>query len=339
MAALLADLRNASARGALPGLVWALSSTEAGVPIELPPGTPIPEVAGGWVWLHFNLADHSGISFLGGLRELPRESITLLKAHDEIPQIHFSDMGHFGVICDLKRELGAAGEDLGSLHFIMTGKVLITARRSSLNAAGLTRQRILAGLRVPTVEDLFSIIIEQVVDGLDVYTEKISREVDSLEDRIISGSIGDTRGRLARHRRSTVRLRRHISELRLLFQRIERSGRRADVPERIMHLATELLQESELLDRDAASLSDRTRQLQDEVIALLAEETNKHLRVLSVLSIVFLPPTFIAGLFGMNLHGMLFAGHELGFWGAVGLAMLSSVAVLFVLRRIGILTW
>lgn len=337
MHGLLAHLQTASLKGALPGLVWALSADRNGVARESPAGASIKDTADGWLWLHFNLAENGAINLLDNLPALPRGAAALFNARDELPQLHSEGPVTYGVICDLQRDIGATREDLGTLHFLLAGNVLITGRRSSLNAAGATRQRLLEGLHVASVEDLLAIIVEQVVDGVDVQIEKIAREVDGLEDRIISGCIGDARARLAGYRRTTVRLRRHISELRLLFQRIDRDGKRAAVPAGIARLAGELLQESEVLDRDAVALSDRTRLLQEEVVTLLTEETNRHLRVLSVLSILFLPPTFIAGLFGMNLRGVLFEGHELGFWSATALAVLSSAVVLGALRRIGVL--
>lgn len=333
----LSHFQTASSRGAIPGLVWALAADGTGVARELPAGVPIASDVNGWYWLHFNLAENAAIDLLDSLPELPRPAARLFRARDEIPQLHSEGPVTYGLIVDLQRDIGATREDLGTLHFVMTENILITGRRSSLNAAGATRQRLLDGLRVASVENLLAVIVEQVVDGVDVHIERIAREVDGLEDRIISGSVGDARARLAGYRRTTVRLRRHITELRLLFQRIDRDGKRTAVPARIARLASELLQESEVLDRDIAALGDRARLLQEEVVTLLTEETNRHLRVLSVLSILFLPPTFIAGIFGMNLKGMLFEGHEMGFWSATALALLSSAIVLAAMRRIGVL--
>ena len=328
----------ASCQGALPGLVWALSADAKGVACELSPGAPLELMADGWHWLHFNLAENGAINLLAGLPGLPQQAAVLLKERGEFPQIQAEGTCTYGLIGDLQRVIGAAGENLGILHFIMSANILITGRRTPLNAAGVTRQRILNGARITTVEDLLAVIVEQVVDGVEAHIEKISREVDELEEKIVSGSIRGTRSRLAIHRRTTIRVRRHISELRALFQRMEREGKRSANPAGIVKIAGELLQQTEVLDRDAAALSDRSRQLHEEIATLLTEETNKHLRVLSILSILFLPPTFIAGLFGMNLKGMLFANHELGFWSATFLALVSSATVLAIMRRAGVLS-
>ncbi|WP_245290999.1 CorA family divalent cation transporter [Methylobacterium aquaticum] len=70
--------------------------------------------------------------------------------------------------------------------------------------------------------------------------------------------------------------------------------------------------------RDTA-LAERARLLQEEVSARVAEESNQQLYVLSVLSALLLPPTFITGLFGMNVKGLSFAEDPRGILFVLGL--------------------
>lgn len=76
--------------------------------------------------------------------------------------------------------------------------------------------------------------------------------------------------------------------------------------------------------------------MQEEVSHQVAEETNRNLRALSIVTIMFLPPTLIAGFFGMNLKGLPFSGGDAGFWGGVAAAVASSIVVYAVLRWFGI---
>ncbi len=146
--------------------------------------------------------------------------------------------------------------------------------------------------------------------GFDFFVDKLAITVDTLEDQIIGGSLAGVRRNLSELRRTRVRLYRHISGLRVLFRRLERD-RDKDLEEESETVAqpefaisNQLLQRVDQLDHDVSVLGERTRMLQDEVAALRTEETNRHLRVLSILTIVFMPPTFIAGLLGMNLKGI-----------------------------------
>ena len=81
------------------------------------------------------------------------------------------------------------------------------------------------------------------------------------------------------------------------------------------------------LDQDFEVMEARARFFHDEIDAKLASETNRQLYVLSALTAAFLPPTLVAGLFGMNFEGLPWAGSSWGFHIALGLCLLSSAAV------------
>jgi zinc transporter len=76
--------------------------------------------------------------------------------------------------------------------------------------------------------------------------------------------------------------------------------------------------------------------LQDEVAAKLAEQTNRHLFVLSVVTALLLPPTLIVGAFGMNMGNLPLMHSPHGFGIALGLCLASSVIVYLLLRRFGV---
>jgi zinc transporter len=58
------------------------------------------------------------------------------------------------------------------------------------------------------------------------------------------------------------------------------------------------------------------------------------LTVLAISSALLLPPTFITGVFGMNVAGLPFQENAYGFWVACGLMAASVIGMLVVLRRI-----
>jgi magnesium transporter/zinc transporter len=68
----------------------------------------------------------------------------------------------------------------------------------------------------------------------------------------------------------------------------------------------------------------------------VAEESNRQLYVLSILSALFLPPTFITGLFGMNVKGLPFEDNPRGFLFVIGLSLLSAAVTYGIIRGLGI---
>lgn len=80
---------------------------------------------------------------------------------------------------------------------------------------------------------------------------------------------------------------------------------------------------------------ERLEYLQNTLTGLINLEQNKVLKRFTVFSIAFLPPTLIAGIFGMNFNTIPGANEPLGFVACIGLMILSSLAVLFSFKRRG----
>lgn len=320
----------------IAGLLWAYRWDPTHGAADLPPESTITFPAQGWLWLHVNLADVRAKTFLMSLPQLQAVARQFDVADPE-PHITHSGTASYGTVSDLQRGVGETRETIGLLHFFASEQVLITARRSAVYAPGAVRQLLQTGRKFATVEDLLEGLLGQVVAGADLVCEKLSKEVDRVEDQITFGSISGVRPLLGRHRRAGILLHRHVNGQRILFQRLGRERFAPQAPASLIATARVLQQECEAIDREIISLVERTKSLQDEVSATLAEETNNNLRILSVLSILFLPPTFVTGLFGMNMQGMAFAEQRSGFWYATALAVGAAVLVAWILRRSGVL--
>jgi zinc transporter len=77
---------------------------------------------------------------------------------------------------------------------------------------------------------------------------------------------------------------------------------------------------------DLQTLELRAKLLKDELAARLADETNRNLYLLSVISAILLPMTLISGIFGMNLGGI--PGGQWPFGFATGTLFILCVGVL-----------
>lgn len=78
---------------------------------------------------------------------------------------------------------------------------------------------------------------------------------------------------------------------------------------------------------------ERLEYLQNTFMGLVNLEQNQIIKIFTVVTIIFLPPTLIAGIFGMNYSQLPTAGHPWGFWIAILLMLLSSLTVLWYFRR------
>ncbi|MFZ5779849.1 MAG: CorA family divalent cation transporter [Pseudomonadota bacterium] len=120
-----------------------------------------------------------------------------------------------------------------------------------------------------------------------------------------------------------------------MLTRLERQGTKPSDP-RLQLRVGRLVQRVDELDHTILELRERGYRLQDEVSATINEETNRHLHLLSVLTSLLLPPTLVAGVFGMNTK-LPIGEDNVGFVWAMALVVGSSVVAYLVLRVAGIL--
>jgi magnesium transporter len=97
-----------------------------------------------------------------------------------------------------------------------------------------------------------------------------------------------------------------------------------------------------VVQRDISSLSDHAGFLSgkisfllDAVLGMISIEQNGIIKIFSIASVVFLPPTLVASLYGMNFRSMPELEWNFGYPMAVGLMIMSALLPVFYFRRKG----
>lgn len=89
------------------------------------------------------------------------------------------------------------------------------------------------------------------------------------------------------------------------------------------------------LGEHAGYLSQQTNFLLDATLGVINIEQNAIIKIFSVVAVVFLPPTLIASIYGMNFHFMPELDESWGYPLALGLMVLSAILPLLYFRRRG----
>jgi zinc transporter len=289
---------------------------------------------GGWLWLHFNLADMRASQFLATTPELPEPARALLVSGDEHQQLQGSEACLYGILADLVCGLSGPTEEIGFLHFALTERVFISSRRHQLNAIEATRKALRLGAKVQSPAALLELIAGQMIESLDHFADGLADQLDRAEERILADELNVDRKVVGSVRRTTVRLHRQLVTLRSLIQRFEHEIEESENP--ALNLRTKkLIQRLDWLDTEIVELRDRSRLLQEEIMLKGSEQTNRSLHVLSIVTTVFLPATLVTGVFGMNVAGLPLTGDNAGFLWAIALTAGASALVYWLLRRLG----
>jgi magnesium transporter len=90
--------------------------------------------------------------------------------------------------------------------------------------------------------------------------------------------------------------------------------------------ARQVLKDIDSLDGHTAFLFDKINFLMDATMGFININQNKIIKIFSIASVVFLPPTLIASVYGMNFEWMPELHHQWGYPAALGVMVLSGIA-------------
>jgi zinc transporter len=273
----------------------------------------------GWTWIHLGLADARGREWVAHQAPLSETARDILIGADEHLRLDILGSEILGVVPDLQRDLAQPTEELVRLRFVMTERMLITARRTPAHSVEVTRRAVEAGRKFPTAISFLDTVIDQFADAVGRMTESVGEELDALELHVLHRELGNERERLGRVRLQTARVHRQLAQLRGLFHRLEPRLAQDNAPVALAVRA--LAQKLDALDHEAAALHDRARLLLDEVAAKVSDIANRRLLTLSLLTACLLPPTLVTGFFGMNTKDLPLQQTDGGSWIALLVAL------------------
>ena len=223
------------------GIVWVYRFAADGAGAQLPSGSVDQALASadGWTWVHLSLADtrcRAWISHNARLSDLARE---LLLGPEEHMRMDLLGNEIVGVVPDLQQEIAHATDSIVRLRFVMTDRVIVSARRTPLHSVETVRRGIEAGKRFLTPVSFLDAVIDQFADAVGRMAEELGNELDNIEDRVMHGGFADERPRVGRVRLQAVRVHRHLAQLRAMFHRVEHrmSSDNAPVAQAIRALA------------------------------------------------------------------------------------------------------
>ncbi len=222
------------------------------------------------------------------------------------------------------------------IGFVLTEDRVVTLRYAtpkSLRAfiAHVGRER---GLVRDAPTALFR-LLDAIVDRLADELEAVGSEIEALSSQVFEANlearripaakltalltqIGRTQNLLTKSRYSAVSMGRMLS---FLAGSERMTGNGHDRPVHLGGLATDV----NALSEHASFLNDNLIFLLDACLGLISVEQNAAMKLFSWAAVVFLPPTLIAGIYGMNFDFFPELQWHYGYFIALGLMLASAV--------------
>lgn len=220
------------------------------------------------------------------------------------------------------------------VSFIVSNGVLITERNAELRTFGEASRKLQMSYRsYSTGYHILISIFEARIDLDADMVEIISKQIAALSNmnKDVDKSVDkDVLLEISRLQENTMIIRESIFDRQRLLSGVQRSER---FPNDIYPRVAIMLKDIGSLLNHADFSFERLEFLQDTFMGLINIEQNKIIKMFTILSVIFMPPTLIASVYGMNFGGMPELNWEYGYPFSVGLMIASVVATLVFFKR------
>ncbi len=197
-----------------------------------------------------------------------------------------------------------------------------------------TRLRNAAGrLRKFAADYLAYALIDAIVDNYFVILELIGDEIEEIEEQVAEHPENQPLPSIYRLKREMIALRRAVWPLREVLAVLQHSESPLIRPGTIVYLRDVYDHTIQIMDT-VESVRDLLSGMLDVYLSVLSHRMNEIVKVLTIFSTIFIPLTFLAGVYGMNFQHFPEIGWKYGyglFWLACG--GLAAVMLLYFRRK------
>jgi zinc transporter len=279
----------------------------------------------GFLWIHLEGRDEKDMAFLRSSEDIPDVAAGALAATETRPRCDRMD---HGAILNLRGpgDLDPNDSDrLVSIRLWVTATKVTSVSRRRLGAIDAVFRKMEAG-QVLDSGDLVAVFARAISTQLDPEITALGDALDDAESDLESSQLYRLRRAITEVRSKAIGFRRFVAPdrdaLRTLAE-LDFDWLAEDDRLHIVEAADRFARMAEELE----SVRERAALLHEQITDLRAEQIDQRALYIAIVAFIFLPLTFITGLFGMNVEGIPYAHSAWSFWGMVIFCIVTGVGV------------
>lgn len=280
---------------------------------------------GHFCWIHLDGHDEDAMRWLDtpghGLPETARINLTAAETRPRC-----QSLGD-GVIINLRGPRQAVEEEGDELVSIR-----IWAERGRIVSVSFRRMAGIGELRARMEHgdfldpgDLIAALSVQIAQHLDPVVADLGDKVDECELALSSEGFS-LRREIARARSTAITYRRFVVPQRQALEAMAVLPQRWIEDEDRVHLR-EAADRFARMAEELEAVRERSALLHEQITDLRSEKIDARSLMIAIVALIFLPLTFVTGLFGMNVDGIPYQHHSDSFWIVTGFCLFVALAV------------
>jgi zinc transporter len=194
-------------------------------------------------------------------------------------------------------------EDMVSIRMWIDNERIITIQKRDMKAVFDIQATIENGKEIKGPAEFLYNLIYQILDVTSPFLFALTEKLDELEEKVMNVRDIKFREEILNIRTQAAIFKRYLIPQREVIAKLRVSDRAWIDDWARRHFQENFDQITHMIE-EIEEASNRSKILNDELANALSEKLNRNMYRLSLITAVFMPLTFITGLFGMNVGGI-----------------------------------
>lgn len=281
-------------------------------------------------WIHMEAKSKETEKWLYEESGLDEIWVMALLAEDTRPNVSYLSNGAMIIILrGINLNENEEPEDMVSIRLYVDKNCIISVRLRKLKAVEEIEKLLERGSGPADASQFIATLVHLLCDRLDKTFAQMNDELDDIEEEVLDRPDIIVRQKIIDLRKRVIIFRRYLGPQRDVLHSLSFGGNSSLLQEDERHSLSESHNKTTRYVEDLDSMRERTQVVQDELNNYLTDRLNKNTYKLSITASIFMPLSFLVGLFGVNLAGIPWAASVASFPG-----LCLSLVILIILEII-----
>lgn len=276
-------------------------------------------------WVHLTTTAEHAQTWLRDEARLPEYLIEALTAQETRPRCDAFDDGAFVNLRGRTEEELDPSDMLASVRIWAEKGRVISVTRKHLLATDEVCKEVERGV-IHDPGDVITAFAGAITADLDPVVADLGDDLDDCEQQLDASRVFKLRRNVSRVRVESINYRRFLNPQRAALEKLATLPGDWLGPDDRAHLAAAADRAARMAE-ELEAIRERASLMHEALTDLRAEQIDRRGLIISIAAMVFLPLTFLTGLYGMNVDGLWFAKEPWAFDAIVALCVVIAVCV------------
>ena len=277
-----------------------------------------------WYWVDFTASEESEILLLSEHFKFHHLAIEDCLHYLERPKVDYYDSYNFFVLNALNLETLTTSD----LNLFVGNNYIVSFHKLDLIEINNTREKVISNQKIWTEGHLYVtyLIFDKIVDQYFPAIHQIEDNLGKITIRVGTNVAQSIINRVFNLREDLIKLRRIINSMKDLLYRIINSDHIQEFRNSKKYfndIYDHLLKLSDIIESNREITAD----MRDSYLSINSHQMNKIMTILTIITSIFIPLTFVAGVYGMNFDNMPELKWNYGYFVVLGIMALIGIGM------------